>query len=99
MNRPYYSEYVRHCMRFYSRNTAMPRFNSNVDEDNWWACHRAITRYSDKDKDIILRVYSLYDTIADNVYEIANLYHIDQNEIWDLLKEFERRVAKKRGLL
>lgn len=99
MIRPFYSEYVRHCMRFYSRNTNKPRFNTEVDKNNWYACHRAIDRYSDRDKDILIRVYALYDTISDNVYEVANAYQIDQNIIWDLLKEFERAVAKKRGLL
>lgn len=99
MNKPYYSEYVRHCMRFYSRNINKPRFNTEVDKNNWYACHRAIERYSDRDKDILRRVYCGYDTLADNVYEVAKLYCIDQNVIWDMLKEFERVVAKKRGLL
>lgn len=99
MSKPYYSEYVRHCMRFYARNTEKPRFNTKVDENNWYACHRAIDPYSERDKGIIIRVYSMYDTIADNVYEVSNLLHIDQDIIWDLLKDFERAVAKKRGLL
>ena len=99
MSKPFYSEYVRHCMRFYSRNVEEPRFNTSVDESNWHACHKAIGRYSDDEKKILLAVYSMYDTIADNVYELANLYHVDQNVIWDLIKGFERSVAKKRGLL
>ena len=99
MNRPFYSEYVRHCLRFYSRNTNIARFNTLVDKENWCACHRAIDRYSDRDKGIIIRVYALYDTIADNVYEVAKEYEIDQNIIWDLLKDVERCVAKRRGLL
>lgn len=99
MNKPFYSEYVRHCMRFYSRNLNKPQFNTEVDKNNWYACHRAIERCSDRDREILLRVYGLYDTLADNVYEVAKLYDIDQNIIWDKLKEFERIVAKKRGLL
>ena len=99
MTRPFYSEYVRHCMRFYSRNTIKPRFNTEVDKNNWYACNRAIERYSDEEKNILLRVYGLYDTIADNVYEVAKADNIDQNIIWDMVKEFERSVAKKRGLL
>lgn len=99
MNRPFYSEYARHCLRFYSRNADKPRFNTEVDKNNWYACHKALERYSDQDKGIIIRVYALYDTIADNVYEVAKEYEIDQNIIWDLLKEIERSVAKKRGLL
>lgn len=100
MNRPYYSEYVRHCMRYYARNnTDKPRFKTEVDEYNWYSCHKAMDRYSDRDKDILIRVYGMYDTIADNVYEVAKLYSINQNIIWDTLKEFERIVAKKRGLI
>lgn len=100
MNRPFYSEYVRHCMRYYARNTNKPRFfNTEVDGNNWYACHRAIERYSKRDKDILISVYGEYDTIADNVYKVATLYCIDQSVIWDMMKEFERSVAKKRGLI
>ena len=99
MNKHFYSEYVRHCMRFYSRNINKPRFNTEVDKDNWYACHKAIERYSDRDRDILIRVYGMYDTLADNVYEVAKLYSIDQNIIWDMIKDFERNVAKKRGLI
>ena len=100
MNRPFYSEYVRHCMRYYARNHIdKPRFKTEVDKNNWYSCNRAIEPYSDRDKDILLRVYGLYDTLADNVYEVAKIYNIDQNIIWDMLKDFERSIAKKRGLI
>lgn len=99
MSRPFYSEYVRHCLRYYSRNISKPRFNTEVDKNNWYACHRAIEHYSDRDKDIFLRVYGSRDTLADNVYEVAKLYTIDQNIIWDMLKELEHSVARKRGLI
>ena len=99
MSRYFYTEYVRHCMRYYSRNINKPRFNTEVDKNNWHACHRAIENCSDRDKDILIRVYGSFDTLADNVYEVAKAYAIDQNIIWDMLKNFERSVAKKRGLL
>jgi hypothetical protein len=99
MNRPFYSEYVRHCMRYYARNTNKPRFNTEVDKNNWYACHSAIGHCSDRDRDILVRVYGSHDTLSDTVYETARAYDIDQNIIWDMLKDFERVVAKKRGLL
>lgn len=99
MTRPFYSEYVRHCMRFYSRNTAKPQFKTEVDKNNWYACHRAMERFADVDREMLTKVYALYDTIADNVYEVAQAYGIDQNLIWNLIKELERSVAKKRGLI
>ena len=95
----FYTEYVRHCARYYARNTQKPRFNTEVDKNNWYACHRAIEGYSDRDRDILLLVFSMHDTLADNVYEVAKTYKIDQNIIWDILKEFERSVARKRGLI
>lgn len=99
MNRPFYSEYVRHCMRFYARNMEKPHFNTEVDKNNWYACHRALERYSEQDKNILIRVYGWFDTIADNVFAVAKADHIDQTVIWDMIKDFERSVAKKRGLL
>jgi hypothetical protein len=98
MSKHFYTEYVRHCLRYYARNRK-PRFNTEVDKNNWNACYRAIERYSDRDKDIFLRVYGMRDTLADNVYEASQIYLIDQNIIWDMIKDLESRVAKKRGLI
>lgn len=104
MNRPYYSEYVRHAMRFYSRSLTKfpqepPLFKSEADANNWKACHIVIKDYSDKDKEILISVYGGYDTLADEVYKIAKKNNINQNIIWDMMKDFERNVAKERGLM
>ena len=99
MNRPYYSDYVRHALRFYSRNLSQPRFRSEADKNNWFACHKALSGYSDRDKDILVTVYGGYDTLSDNVFEVAKKYSIDQSIVWDMMKEFERKVAKRRGLM
>lgn len=63
------------------------------------ACHDAIGSYSERDKDILVYVYGSYDTLADNVYTMSKKYSINQNIIWDMMKEFERKIAEKRGLL
>ena len=99
MNRPFYSEYVRHCLRFYTRNRALPNFKSEADKNNWYACATVLKGYSDRDCDIIFEVYSGFDTLADNVYEVSKKYGINQNVIWDMMKDVERRIARRRGLL
>lgn len=104
MNRPYYSEYIRHAMRFYARSVinsrqAQPFFKSDVDKKNWQSCHNALKDYSDSDKDILISVYAGFDTLPDEVYQTAEKHKINQNIIWDMMKEFERKCAKKRGLL
>lgn len=98
MTKPTYSDYVRFSMRFYARYTNKQSFKSDVDRANWEACRKVIKPYPDRDKDILLYVYGAFDTIADNVYAMANKYHIHQNVIWDMMKEFERKVAIERGL-
>ena len=99
MNKPFYSDYVRHMMRFYSRNINQPCFKTDVDKQNWVSCDRVIKDYSVRDKDILTSAYGGFDTLPDNVYEIAKRYHINQSIIWDMMKEFERKVAKQRKLI
>ena len=99
MNRPFYSEYVRHCLRFYSRNLQQPPFKSEVDRNNWFACKTVLKGYLDRDRDILVGVYGERDTLSDNVYQTAKKYDIDQSIIWDMMKDVERKIAKRRGLL
>ena len=100
MNRPFYSDYVRHALRFYARNLSQPRFRSEADKNNWFACQKALSGYTDRDKDILIAVYGGYDTLSDNVlFEAAKKHKIDQSIVWDMMKEFERKVAKRRGLM
>ena len=99
MSRPYYADFVQHCMHFYARYTQKPTFKTDADKNNWTACDLSLKGYSDTDRAILLDVYGSYDTIGDAVYEAAKKHNIDQNIIWDMMKVFERKVAKKRGLM
>ena len=99
MTRPFYSEYVRHALRFYTRNLTQHHFRSDIDKYNWLACESTLDGYSDRDRDILVAVYSGYDPLADNVYETAKKYDINQAIIWDMMKDVERKIAKRRGLL
>ncbi len=99
MNKPFYSDYVRHALRFYTRNLSLTLFKNKVDELNWKACHDVFQTYSNKDKDILVYVYGSYDTLADNVYEASLKHNVNQNVVWDMMKEFERKIAKRRELL
>ena len=99
MNRPYYSEYVRHALRFYTRNLQRPTFKTDVDKNNWCSCESVLKSYSERDREILVAVYGGYDTLSDNVYETAKKFEINQNIIWDKMKEVERKIARKRGLL
>ena len=93
-----YSEYARWMLRFYARHLTKPSFKNKVDESNWMACHRVFETYSRRDKDILAYVYGAFDTTSDNVYAMANKYHVHQDTIWVMMEEIERKAAIERGL-
>ena len=93
-----YTDYVKRAICFYSRYLNKSHFRNDVDKSNWFACHNVLKDYSDRDKDILIYVYGAFDTVADNVYAMANKYHINQNDIWNMMTELERKVAVERGL-
>ena len=99
VSRPYYSDYIKHAMRFYSRNLYLTKFKSEADKNNWKSCESVLKRYEEKDREILQYAYGEFDTIADNVYIISKKHNIEQDYVWDMMREFERKVAKTRGLL
>lgn len=96
--RTFYSEYVQHCMRFYSRHSD-PEFRTEVDKLNWKACESALKSFSDKDRELLLEVYRRQNPVVDNLVNIAKAHGVDQNDMWKLITELERKVAKRRNLI
>lgn len=100
MNRPFYSDYVRHMMRFYARTaTAHPSFKTEVDRVNWHTCKEVLSLYPQNDREILVKIYGGYDNLANEVHEVSQVSSIRASIIWDMMKEFERKVAQKRGLI
>lgn len=92
-----YTDYVRHCLRFYARYNN-PNYYSEEDKIDWKACDDAFKTLSDNDKTIAFAVYGNRDTLADNVYEYCTKNDIEQSVIMDLMCKIEFMVAKQRGL-
>ncbi len=98
MSRPYYSEYINHCLRFYTRHQK-PTFHTEADRRNWLACESALQGYTESDREMLVAIYREGDTIPDNVYQMAKSKGVGQDTIWKLIGDLERKVAKRRGLL
>ena len=96
--RTYYSDYIQHCMRFYARHPN-PKFRSDADKQNWYACEHALKGFTDADRDILLFIYREGDTIPDNVYRMSVQKNIKQDKIWPLVNEREHKIAKRRSLI
>lgn len=102
--KPYYSEFVRHCLRYYIKTLdeglgGCPIFNTDADRENWKACYNVLKDYSQSDMDIIAYIYRPGDTIADKIYLLAKTRRISQDYFWSLINTTERKIAKMRGLV
>ena len=98
----YYADYVRHCLRFYVMTLDIgtsPRFNTQVDKNNWVACQAATKNLDDKTMEIVREIYSPGDTVPDKIYHLAKRLNVHQDYIWNIVNALESNVAKKRGLL
>ena len=49
--------------------------------------------------DIVAEIYRPGDTIADKIYLMAKNMRVNQDKLWSLINNTERKIAKKRGLL
>lgn len=95
----HYSDYVTHCLRFYSRHPKPNYFKTEVDRKDWQAVDTALKGFSDDERDTLLTVYREGDTISDNIYNFAKKRGINQDSIWSLVEKLKKKVAKRRGLL
>ena len=99
MTKKFYSDYVRHALRFYSRNLESPVFNCPATQKNWIACDTVLNEHFPRYKDVLISVYSGFDTMGDNVYEAAKKYNMPQDNIWTMMEELEKLIARERGLI
>lgn len=102
--KPYYSEFVRHCLRYYIKTLdegkgGHPIFRTEADKENWSACYNVLKDYSQENMDIISEIYRPGDTIPDKIYLLAKTRGVSQDRFWNLINTIERKIAKKRGLL
>lgn len=102
--KPFYSEFVRHCLRYYVKTLdegrgGHPIFNSDADRENWSACYNVLKDYTPEKIEIISEIYRAGDTIPDKIYLLAKNKGVSQDRFWSLINTTERKIAKKRGLV
>lgn len=97
--KPYYSDYVRHMMRFYVRYPDLTRFNTETDRLNHSACKKIIGTYGKINQAILCDIFSSGDTLADSIYQVSLKANINQDKVWALVCDAEKKIAAERGLI
>ena len=102
--KPYYSEFVRHCLRYYIKTIdegkgGCPVFRNEAERENWRACNNVLKHYTPENQDAISEIYRQGDTIPDKIYQLAKIKGTSQDHFWSLINITERKIAKERGLI
>ena len=96
----YYSEYVSHCLTFYSRYPRLIHFRSETDRKNWKSCEIVLSSLSDEDRELVIEIYKGSDsTIKERVASVSRNRKIGEETVWRLIGNVEHRVAVARGLV
>lgn len=98
MGKSYYTDYVRHCLRYYTRNDFEPNA-SKAEKINWICCDDVFKELGPKEREILKHIYREKDTMADNVFNICKTLGLEQNQIWASIRDLERLVAESRTLI
>ena len=98
MAKTHYTDYVARAMRFYIRHKN-PNFKSDMDQANWYACEEALKEFPPDEQEMITFVYESDLKIKESIVCLAKMKGIKQDKIWRTIANFEKRVAKIRGLI
>ena len=100
MGSRFYSEYVRHCLRFYARYEKPLAFRTDVDRLNWEACEDALSFHSPRVRKLAIAIYKQESlNIAEAVNKVSNDTGTDRVLLWSIVKRLEKNVAIARGLI
>lgn len=95
MRKTWYTDYVRHCLRFYARYPDRICKNE-IEYNNWSACQRALEH--EKYAPIIVSIFSAYTPVESAIQSEADKCGVTENQIWKLVSRIEEKVAVERGL-
>lgn len=97
--RKFYSEYVKHCARFFfTRDFPPSSVENRVDYNNYVSVSNVLSRYDARFVNIVRLAYTS-PTIQEAVNEYSVKNNCTREELWYIIQKFEKEVAIERGLL
>ncbi len=95
----HYTNFARHCLRFYFKFPNKTEFEHDIDEVNWLTCDKVVKDFDYERRQLLKKIYAQNDTLADNIYFVSVTENLDQEILWNLSRKVEKKIARKRGLI
>lgn len=97
--RKYYSDYIRHCTRFYFYIEKSPsEIKDKVSYNNYVAVSNILSDYPTATVNMLRTLY-LADSMVQAVNEYSDLTKMPTQQIWHTVQNYEKQVAIERGLV
>ena len=98
--KPFYTDYVNHCLRLYCRYPTKCPDASTVGKRNWETVEKVLGEYPAQMREIIIYSYAhMANDVRTNVQEMSKITNIPTKEIWDAICEASHRIAEVRELI
>lgn len=94
--KPYYSEFAAHALRCWARG------HRPVDEAGALTQQgviRALGHFAQREQMIFQVLYSAREPFNRALCDYSVLHGVPEGQLWNLIRELERRVAKECGIL
>lgn len=101
----YYTSYVNHILRLYTRKGNIAEIRTDADRLNWEAADRVLRTLTDTQRAVIHCIYaeSMYysgnEAFERSVNLAAERTGMSRNDIYILVSRVTRTIAAKRGLI
>lgn len=98
MRKRYYSDYVRHMVRFYNSRKSEPTPPNDL---NFKICEKVFKRYDGNVETIMCEFCTNDLNLSDNEFVdyICDKLTVSPVEVWRTIRQLEREIASERGLL
>lgn len=98
--KPYYADYVNHCLRFYASYPDKCPNQAPVDKRNWDTVDQVMKEQTEQMREIIIYAYATSkNDVRTNVQYMSKITNVPVLEIWKNIFDISHRIAEVRELI
>ena len=94
----YYTDFTRHCMRFFTRHN-YPKDGGKNSIAQWTTAKRIFDNNIDKYKEMFMFLYSTKKPFVENIQVYAKNNNVRIEQVWSKINFLEKELALALGLI
>lgn len=95
--KPFYAECSRRALHAWANSPNTPLYG--ISEQVWRTAAQASAAFPPVERAYLVELYRQDAPLAQNIRAAASHYHVSHDELWQLARQAERRVAALLGLI